>query len=217
LSASPGDRPPVPLSPVTPLLPLVCPPHHPCLHRRWLRVLVLGHSLLLACAAFAERVYSHDWLRPRRPFSSLEEESIRRGDGAGGEVERRDGHRKRSTLDHQLPRVSDRSKDPDFTLRLCGRCSGRRGRWKDGFSAARWWRWKSIGGVLADRPSSRPLTPLQGGCTHLAWDHARGCTVVCWSPVFNARPHTTSSGYGHPVRTRTRARQEPPSRTSSWP
>ena len=50
-------------------------------------------------------------------------------------------------------------------------------------------RWKSIGGALANRSSSRPPTPLQGRCKHLAWDHARGCAVVLWSTAFNARPH----------------------------
>ena len=50
-------------------------------------------------------------------------------------------------------------------------------------------RWKSIGGALANRSSSRPPTPLQGRCKTLAWDHARGCAVVIWLTAFNARPH----------------------------
>jgi hypothetical protein len=50
-------------------------------------------------------------------------------------------------------------------------------------------RWKSIGGALANRSSSRLPTPLQGRCKNLTWDHARGCAVVFWSKAFNARPH----------------------------
>ena len=48
---------------------------------------------------------------------------------------------------------------------------------------------------------------------NLAWDHVRGCAVVFWS---TARPHHKQWVWP-PVRIRTRARQELPSRTSSWP
>ena len=76
--------------------------------------------------------------------------------------------------------------------------------WADGFSAGR----RALEfhrGVLADLSSSRPHRLL-------VWDQERvgaGVVMVAAS-VPTLDHHTTCSSCGHPVRTRTRARQDPP-------
>ena len=105
-----------------------------------------------------------------------------------GEVELTSSLRRAS-----LARVSDPSIDPESPYDSAAVAPDDGGdpkvvdRWL--FRRALVGRWKSIGGALANRSSSRPPTPLQGRCKNLAWDHARGCAVVLWSTAFDARPH----------------------------
>ena len=115
-------------------------------------------------------------------------------------AEKKNGNRKRSTLDHQLthregvlqqccravwPCVSDGSNNPESTLRLCGSCSRQQGIPIGGGQMAfppvaeqKLNVGNPSGGFLRTVPAVVHRHLCKDGCIHLAWNHARGCAVV---------------------------------------
>ena len=116
-----------------------------------------------------------------------------------------------------VPMSRDRSKDPESTLRLCGLCSGRRGR-------------SHGGGQMAFPPGAEQKPSAASPSGGFLWTvpavvhrHVSRADVYispgimrlgvrwCDGPQrFTLDNHTTSSRYGHPVRTRMRARRRRP-------
>ena len=135
---------------------------------------------------------STTFYKPEEAWTSVEAMTLEEE----AEAERRDGYRKRSTLDHQLapregvlplcgraiwPRISDRSKDlsqPYDSAAVAPDDGGRsQGGGQMAFPPGAEQK-PSAGNPSLGVPAVVHGHLCEGGCIHLAWDHARGCAVV---------------------------------------